>query len=193
MKNIKKVYIAGDMLNRGAQLLRTEERNVVSDLGHQFYNPMDNKEINDKGNAVQEALAERIVRHDTEAMLWSDTVIIEPSNNACGTMAELGQLLGMKDVAGIILRILQDNPRESVEDLQETLQEIEEFCLKQYERKVYPHMEDVRLAGPTGDGFRSTFGINAYITGACIKLADNPDEAPDGFYQWDAIVDKLSK
>jgi hypothetical protein len=192
----KKVYIGGHCLNRGGQLQRSEEAQMVRELGHDIYCPQENKEINDKSNAVQEALAERIVSHDTDAILWSDTVIIEPDNCALGTHIELGQLLGMRDLSEMIVEIANthfENNRGKTEDLDYLLiSEILKLCMEQLNRKVYPHLEDIRLLGPTGDGYRSTFGINAYVTGACIKLANDPVGAPDGFYTIDQIKKELS-
>lgn len=189
---MKKVYVAGHCLNRGSQIQRAEEAAMVRELGHELYVPQENKEINDKANAVQEGLAERIVRHDTDAIMWSDTVIIEPDSAALGTHVELGQLLGMRDLAEQVMSLCET--REHYEWSDKTLlDEIFYLCEKQVSRKVYPHMEDIRLGGPTGDGFRSTFGINAYTTGACIKLANDPVGAPDGFYTMEQIHEELSK
>ena len=188
MSKSRKVYIGGHCLNRGGQLQRAEEAQMVRELGHEIYCPQENKEINDKANAVQEALAERIVRHDTNAILWADTVIIEPDSCALGTHVELGQLLGMRDLAEQILETFYDEDLDDQGILYRTM----ELCNKQLNRKVYPHLEDVRLLGPTGDGCRSTFGINAYVTGACIKLANDPLGAPDGFYTIEQIKKGLS-
>lgn len=178
-----KVYLAGHMLNRGAQLQRAEEAQVVRDLGHELYNPQENKEINDKANAVQEGLAERILRHDTDAIMWSDTVVIEPDSAALGTHVELGQILGMSDMSAYILEILD----ASAGDYKEAVEAVTKFCVKQLDRKVYPHLEDIRLQAPTGDGQRSTFGFNQYVLGACLKLTNGK-----GLYTMEEIKEELS-
>lgn len=180
---MSKVYLAGHMLNRGSQLQRAEEAQMVRDLGHELYSPQENKEINDKANAVQEGLAERILRHDTDAILWSDTVIIEPDSAALGTHVELGQILGMRDLADQIIDIIYSNTM----DTYTSMELIEKLCDEQINRKVYPHLEDIRLQAPTGDGIRSTFGVNQYVVGACLKLTDGK-----GFYSLDEIKEELS-
>ena len=77
---MNKVYCAGHCLTRGSQMQRMAEKEDLARVNSriEFYNPMENKEINDKATAKQEGLAERIVKHDTDAINWSDTVIIEP-------------------------------------------------------------------------------------------------------------------
>ncbi len=178
-----KVYIAGDMLNRGAQLQRVEEREFIESQGHEFYNPMENKDINDKANAVQEGLAERIVSHDTEALLWSDTVVIEPLVHAVGTCIELGQLKGMKDIAVQILEIVGDDGSD-----EECFERITALCNAQVKRKVYPHYEDMRrlnLAEQSGD--RREFGMHQYSYCVSLDLTDGK-----GMYSWDEIKEKLS-
>lgn len=185
-----KVYIAGHMLNRGSQLQRAEERAMIEELGHEFYNPMDNKEINDKASAVQEGLAERILRHDTDAINWCDTVVIEPDSSALGTHVELGQILGQNDLAAQILQManVHFENDQTMEHDGLLIADILNLCRKQVERKVYPHLEDIRLLAPTGDGQRSTFGLNAYVLGACLKLTDGK-----GLYTMQEIKDALSK
>lgn len=71
---MKKVYTAGHCLTRGSQLQRMLEKEELASVNSniEFYNPMENKEINDKKTANPEGLAERIVRHDTDAINWSE-------------------------------------------------------------------------------------------------------------------------
>ena len=171
-----KLYIAGEMLKKGNRRQRMAEFTELNALNkYDIYNPMANKDINDKAVLPVQGLAEKIVEADTARLLESDIVVIEPHNDACGTMVELGQLLGWKQMAEAIMNCT---------DLEEAM----ELCQKQLERKVYAHYEDVRLEGDTGNGFRSTVGINAYVTGTCIELTGKPD----GFQSWESIVNELT-
>lgn len=180
-----KVYLAGDMLNRGAQMQRADERDFLKANGHELYNPMDNKDINDKANAVQEGLAERIVKQDTDAIKWSDTVVIEPLTHAVGTCIELGQIKGMRDLALEIDALLPKTgwnyiPAQLVESLQEVVN-------RHLNRKVYPHYEDVRrLNEAPQQGDRREFGMHQYIYGVCLDLTEGK-----GVYSWDEIKDAL--
>ena len=77
---MKQVYIGGDMLYKGSQLIREQEKRDIESVGLKPYAPQDDKEINDKSNQTKEAndgLAEKIVRNDTKAMLESDIVIFD--------------------------------------------------------------------------------------------------------------------
>lgn len=180
----KKVYIAGHMLTRGAQLQRAEERSMVEKYGHKFYNPMDNKEINDKTNAKVEALAERIVRHDTDAIDWSDTVIIEPLPEALGTHIELGQMLGMFDLANEINKINESCWNPDIVYLH-TMSLVDKIL----NRKIMPHYEDIRrVEGITESEDRRSLGINQYVYGACLKLTNGK-----GFYSLEEIEQELAK
>lgn len=192
-ENARKVYLAGDCLNRGAQLQRAEEREAIKALGHQLYNPMDNKDINDKKNAVQEGLAERIVKQDTDAIIWSDTVVIEPLVHAVGTCVELGQIKGMRDVAKEIMAIMEDLDTEyEYEDdyniaKDVALDNIYSLCYKHINRKVLPHNSDVRRHNTSPQsGDRREYGAHQYVLGVCLDLTEGK-----GFYEMDEIMEEL--
>ena len=80
-----RLYVAGHMLTRGAQLQRMHERYELEVVNPelQFYVPQENKAINDKkANSKDNKLAEKIVKQDTDALFWADTVIIMPNTPA---------------------------------------------------------------------------------------------------------------
>ncbi|MFW3388599.1 UNVERIFIED_CONTAM: hypothetical protein RF648_21680, partial [Kocuria sp. CPCC 205274] len=175
---------------RGSQMQRAIEKADLQEANSsiQFYVPQENKEINDKATANPEGLAERIVRHDTDAILWSDTVVIEPLPEALGTHVELGQLKGMKDVATILKSILDES--ESVDGTSRT-----EFITTQVRRltndilgkRIYPHYEDIRrVPGIVESDDRRSLGINQYVYGVCLDLTDGK-----GFYDWEEIKEEL--
>lgn len=174
----KQVYIGGDMLTGGSILLRDKEKKDVQALGYGIYNPVDNKDINDKqaqGNA--EDLPDRIVKQDTKALIESDIIVIEPQPYACGTMVELGQLKGMKDMAEHILRTIRDGG---------DIADIAEYCADIYHKPVYPHYEDIRRHDEPETGDNRSLGINAYVYGVCKDLTRGK-----GFYEWDEILNIL--
>lgn len=184
----KKVYIAGDMLPKASQLLRAQEREQVKNIGLDFYNPMDNKDINDKSKVSNEGLAERIVKADTDAIIGSDVIVIEPQPFALGTLCELGQIKGMKDFAKQVLEITDENYEYSTAEI---LNKIIEMAEKTVNQKVYPHYEDVRRfegAGKDEEGDRRSLGINQYVYGVCLDLTDGV-----GFYEWDEVLEELTK
>lgn len=183
---MERVYLAGHCLTRGSQMQRKAEKEELAfaNSSLEFYNPMDNKEINDKATAKQDGLAERIVKHDTDAIMWSDTVIIEPLAEACGTMVELGQLKGMKDVAEQMLRVLE-NPELSDSTI---IEEVYQIANRHYNRRVLPHFEDIRrVDGILEEADRRSLGINQYVYGVCLDLTEGK-----GFYQWEEVLDEAS-
>lgn len=178
---MRKVYLAGDMLNRGAQLQRAEEAEIVKSLGHQIYNPQDNKEINDKENADPEGLAERIVKHDTDAIVWSDTIVLEPLAHALGTNIELGQVKGMRDVSMQIKEIIKTAPSTS-----EALALINVICNQHINRDVYVHYQDIRRQGQTETGDRRSLGIHQYMYGVALDVTKGR-----GIQDWNQIVEAI--
>lgn len=184
----KKVYIAGDMLPKGSQLLRALEREQIKEIGLDFYNPADNKDINDKSKVDNNGLAERIVKADTDAIKSSDVIVIEPQPFAQGTLVELGEIHGMKMLAKMILQIADDLKYESS---QGTLVDILELVEKIDNQKVFPHYEDVRRfegAGKDEEGDRRSLGINQYVYGVCLDLTEGK-----GFFEWNEVLDELKK
>lgn len=179
------IYVAGHCLTRGSQMQRQTEKqelmNVADDLV--FYVPQENAEINDKANANPEGLAEKIVRHDTNALFWADTVVIEPLPEALGTHVELGQLKGIKDMSILILNIINTSTTTP-----EALTKIAEFCTNQAQKNVYPHYEDIRrFEGVTESEDRRSLGINQYVYGTCLDLTSGK-----GFYEWSEVLKELN-
>lgn len=182
----KKVYIAGDMLPKASQMLRALEREQIKEIGLDFYNPMDNKSINDKSEVSNEGLAERIVKADTDAIESSDIIVIEPQPFALGTLVELGQVKGRKDLAKQILEIADEEDQPMV-----ILDKILSLVEKVESQKVFPHYEDIRRfagAGKDEEGDRRSLGINQYVYGTCLDLTDGV-----GFFEWEEVLEELKK
>jgi hypothetical protein len=184
-KGIKSLYIGGHMLNYGSQLQRTMEREKAEEIGVKLYNPMDNKDINDKqANKNDTGLAERIVVADTNAILYSDVIMIEPDPSALGTITELGQIYMFNMMYDIIDDILNN------EDLSDRgkINAIKKFYEEHPRKFVMPHMQDVRRHDAPEVGDRRSWGCNAYVYGVCLDLTDGK-----GFYEYDEIWDKLKE
>lgn len=181
---MKKVYIAGDMLKKGSQMLREKESREIRELGYEIHCPQDDKEINDKSAQTEESnngLAEKIVYKDTIGIVESDIVVIEPTDNALGTCVELGQIKGMKDMAYILLRELEES-----EDAKEVFNSYINFCYEMLNKKIYPHYEDIRRTSLPEVGDRRSFGVNQYVYGVCLQLTNGK-----GFYEWEEILGEL--
>ena len=185
------VYIGGDLLKRGSIMLREKEAQEVRELGYKVYSPIEDKSINDKSNQSEESnngLAEKIVRNDTRGILESDIIIIEPHENALGTMVELGQIKGYKDAAKeldkMLLNAQEMNDKDALEYLANSIYDM----INKYDKKVYPHLEDIRRTNIPETGDRRSWGANQYVYGVCLSVSDGK-----GFYEWDEIISELKE
>lgn len=181
---MKKVYIAGDMLKLGSQMLREKEANDIKGLGYEIHNPKDDKEINDKSAQTEESnngLAEKIVYKDTQGIINSDVIVIEPTNDALGTMVELGQIKGMKDLAEMILNAIEEGKTNI-----NALDLVTKLCLKMINKKIYPHYEDVRRTSIPEKSDRRSWSVNQYVYGVCLDLTEGK-----GFYDWSEVLEEL--
>lgn len=177
----KQVYLAGDMLNRGAQLQRAEEKRDLLNLGYELYVPQDNKEINDKANlSSNDGLAEKIVRADTNGILDSDIIVMEAREAALGTCIELGQVKGMKDIAKTVLSMLESGC--PVEEVINNMKQIRD-------KLVLVHNSDIRRGGnPTETGDRRSYGPHQYMYGVVLDVTNG-----HGFYEWNDVLHILDK
>lgn len=177
---MKQIYLAGDMLNRGAQLQRAEEKQDLKSMGYNLYVPQDNKEINDKGNLDSaDGLAEKIVKADTAGIVQSDIVVMEAREAALGTCIELGQIKGMKDMAKTILAMTEYGMG---------IDEIVLACEKTIAQKVYVHNSDIRRAGnPTETGDRRSYAPHQYMYGVVLDVTNG-----HGYYDWSEILNVLN-
>lgn len=177
------IYLAGDMLKKGSILLREQEAKELRELGHTIYSPIEDKSINDKANQSKESndgLAEKIVKNDTRGILTSDIIVIEPHENALGTMVELGQIKGYKDVSRMMLEILEsgDSDGEVIDALIALATSLD--------KKVYPHLEDIRRTNIPECADRRSWSINQYVYGVCLDISEGK-----GFYEWEEILTEL--
>ena len=183
------VYLAGDMLKKGSILLREQEAKELRELGHTIYSPIEDKSINDKSNQSKESndgLAEKIVRNDTRGILTSDIIVIEPHENALGTMVELGQIKGYKDCAReldeMLLNAQEMNNKDALEYLANSIYDM----INKYDKKVYPHLEDIRRTNIPECADRRSWSINQYVYGVCLDISEGK-----GLYEWEEILTEL--
>ncbi|QQS85532.1 nucleoside 2-deoxyribosyltransferase [Staphylococcus carnosus] len=92
----KQIYLGGGMLGLGDQMLREWERDDLKRLGFDVYVPQDDKSINDKTNADQQGLAERIVANDTAGIESADIIVADYLTHAQGSICELGYIQKLK-------------------------------------------------------------------------------------------------
>ena len=186
--NKPKTYLAGHMLDAGAVMRREWEAEQLRKAGATLHVPHEDKSINDKANAVQEGLAERIVANDTKGIIDSDVIVIDAHENGKGTLVELGQIKGMKDMAMIIQDLITkyEDEDHSIYDL---VNEISNTCLDVEEKKVYAHNTDIRRANDKPQaGDRREYAPNQYVYGTVLDVTNGV-----GFYDWDEIIEEVEE
>ena len=188
--NTPTIYVAGDMLNEGAKMRRTWEAEQLRKAGATLHVPHEDKSINDKANAVQEGLAERIVANDTKGIIDSDVIVIDAHENGKGTLVELGQIKGMRDMAKMVSDVISDNYSMFDDDCDEnTVRAIEELVEEVVNKKVFAHNTDIRRANShPQSGDRREYGPNQYVYGTVLEITDGK-----GFYDWDEIIEEVEE
>lgn len=180
-----KVYIAGDILASGSPLRRDYEKSCFTAVNIPVYNPKDNESINDKAALKNETLlCDKILKEDTKQLMFGCShVVIEPQPFAIGTMIELGQLTGYRQLSQRLSTIIF-NMSISRNSASEILERIKSELDFHNSRKVYPHYQDARrVDGITETGDYRSLGINQYLVGACRYLTGG-----EPFYEFDDIV-----
>ncbi|UBH21898.1 nucleoside 2-deoxyribosyltransferase domain-containing protein [Macrococcus armenti] len=184
----KQVYLAGDMLSFGAQRQRAYEAEELRKAGATVYAPQEDASINDKANAVQDGLAERIVRNDTQGIMESDIIVIDAHENGKGTLVELGQIKGMRDVACDILSIFAVLDAGLMSN-EAALASVKEYCAEAVKKRILPHNTDIRRANTSSQsGDRREYGVNQYVYGTVLDLTNG-----HGFYEFDEIIGEVAK
>jgi len=172
------------MLSYGAQRQRAYEAEELRKAGATVYAPQEDASINDKANVDNNGLAERIVRNDTQGIMESDIIVIDAHENGKGTLVELGQIKGMRDMAEIImLRIAEGSSAERI--LTDIAFDVDAVLRK----KILPHNTDIRRANTSlQSGDRREYGVNQYVYGAVLDLTNG-----HGFYEFDEIIEEVAK
>lgn len=178
-------YIAGDIMTRGSQLQRAEERDKLVAAGINVYTPQDNASINDKQNAEPEGLAERIVREDMERLFKATDIVIEPQPHAQGTLVELGIIYGMKALASEIDDIIAEESGQAFDVSSIRISHLINRILAQ---NVYPHNSDIRRTDTPEVGDRRAHSINQFVYGVVLALTDGK-----GFYEFEDAVEAIKE
>lgn len=192
--NNKVVYMAGHILNEAMVDYREKQHKQVAEIkGVSPYSPHQDKSINDKSNAVQEGLAERILSNDFKAMQESDIFVFDVLNEGLGTIAELGILLGMKHQAQETIEHLKGinsfigNDSEQAESYEQIQYEIKEQQ-KLIDKPVLIYCSDIRQGHgkPYNDPDRAEFSTNQFIYGMILELTNG-----EGFISWEETLNRL--
>lgn len=180
------VYHGGHILNDAMVEYRNKQADQINSIiGIKCYNVLDDKSINDKANAEQTGLAERILNNDFKAMQESDIFVFDILNEGLGTIAELGILLGMKHQAQKIIDKYEDIDFRDLEPL--TQYDILE-AYNIVNKPVLIYCSDIRQGNgkPYYDPDRAEFSTNQFVYGMILSLTNGK-----GFMSWEEVKKEL--
>lgn len=182
------VYHGGHILNDAMVEYRNKQADQINSIiGIKCYNVLDDKSINDKANAEQTGLAERILNNDFKAMQESDIFVFDILNEGLGTIAELGILLGMKHQAQKIIDKYEDIDFRDLEPL--TQYDILE-AYNIVNKPVLIYCSDIRQGHGKSynDPDRAEFSTNQFVYGMILSLTNGK-----GFMSWEEVKKELEK
>ncbi|XWX34291.1 nucleoside 2-deoxyribosyltransferase [Staphylococcus phage PG-2021_4] len=182
----KVVYMGGHLLNQAMVEYREKQHNEVEGIkGVRPYSPHQDKSINDKSNAEQTELAERILNNDFKAMKESDVFVFDVLNEGLGTIAELGIVLGMKHQAEKLLASYENSIYKTTsEDIANEIKEARRIV----DKPVFCYCSDIRQGHgkPYNDPDRAEFSTNQFIYGCVLSLTNG-----EGFISWEEVKERL--
>lgn len=196
--NDKVIYMGGHILNDAMVDYRDKQHKQVEGIvGVTPYSPHKDKSINDKANAEQTGLAERILNNDFKAMQESDIFVFDILNEGLGTIAELGILLGIKhqaqetinkldETADIVRFDFDGNQTDEYDTLQDEIEELEKIL----DKPVLIYCSDIRQGHGKGysDPDRAEFSTNQFVYGMVLELTNG-----EGFISWEEVLNRLEK
>ena len=194
----KVCYMGGHLLNEAMVDYRDKQHKQVEGIvGVTPYSPHKDKSINDKANAEQTKLAERILNNDFKAMQESDIFVFDILNEGLGTIAELGILLGIKhqaqetinkldETADIVRFDVDGNQTDEYDTLQDEIEELEKIL----DKPVLIYCSDIRQGHGKGydDPDRAEFSTNQFIYGMILSLTNGK-----GFISWEEVLLELER
>lgn len=188
----KVIYLAGHILNEAMVDYREKQHNEISEIeGVKPYSPHQDKSINDKSNAEQTNLAERILNNDFTAMEKSDVYVLDILNEGLGTIAELGIIIGMKKQAQKRIVELKEMSEETKDENIASLIALEiENNMQVLDKPVLCYCSDIRQGHgkPYTDPDRAEFSTNQFVYGMVLEATNG-----EGFITWDQVKQRLSE
>lgn len=186
----KVCYLGGHLLNQAMVDYRDKQHKQVEGIvGVSPYSPHKDKSINDKANAEQTQLAERILNNDFKAMQESDIFVFDILNEGLGTIAELGILLGMKHQAQKVIDELKEIENKNLY-LTEEEYDLRDSQQRVLDKPVLIYCSDIRQGHGKGynDPDRAEFSTNQFIYGCVLSLTNG-----EGFISWEEVLNRLEK
>ena len=187
----KVCYMGGHLLNQAMVDYRDKQHKQVEGIvGVTPYSPHKDKSINDKANAEQTKLAERILNNDFKAMQESDIFVFDILNEGLGTIAELGILLGIKHQAQETINKAKQTIDNHGIISDEHLNDAYKLAVDIVNKPVLIYCSDIRQGH--GKGYdnpdRAEFSTNQFIYGMILSLTNGK-----GFISWEEVLLELER
>ena len=134
-----KVYVGGSLFSQAQINQRLAEGRLLKNIGVDYYNPIENDEINDKSNLPT---AYDIFMGDLRHILESNFILADIQDMDEGLLLELGIVIGLQMAKNIDLDLI---PKQ----------------------QIVAHNSDIRL-GTNGEynGMYVPYGLNQFVIGA---------------------------
>jgi hypothetical protein len=134
-----KVYVGGGLFSQAQINQRLVEGKLLKNIGIDYYNPIENDEINDKSNLPT---AYDIFMGDLQHILESSFILADIQDMDEGLLLELGIVIGLQMAKNIDLDLI---PKQ----------------------QIVAHNSDIRL-GTNGEynGMYVPYGLNQFVIGA---------------------------
>lgn len=185
------VYNGGHILNSAMVDYRNKQAEQINSIiGIKCYNVLEDKSINDKANAEQTKLAERILNNDFKAMQESDVFVFDILNEGLGTIAELGILLSMKHQAQQTINKAKQTIDNHGVISDKHLNDAYKLAVDIVNKPVLIYCSDIRQGHgkPYTDPDRAEFSTNQFVYGMVLELTDG-----EGFISWEEVLGRLEK
>ena len=196
--NETKLYMLGDMLSKGSQLLRAQEVQQLREIGLQVYSAAEqNKDgdINDKKNQTKESNADlhaHIFKKDIDNIMASNVIIANPERYAEGSICELGAVEMFNHIWQAMTDIMND-PRLSAE---EKVELVNKWLYENPYKETYCYLADIRCTDIEESGYDRSFYVNQFVRGCIVAVQTGQRGVPVSqggidIMSWEDIIETL--
>ena len=193
-----KLYMLGDMLSKGSQLLRAQEVEQLREIGLQVYSAAEqNKDgdINDKKNQTKESNADlhaHIFKKDIDNIMASNVIVANPERYAEGSICELGAVEMFNHIWQVMTDIIND-PRLSAE---EKVELVNKWLHENPYKETYCYLADIRCTDIEESGYDRSFYVNQFVRGCIVAAQTGQRGVPVSqggidIMSWEDIIETL--
>ena len=168
--NEKRLYMLGDMLYCGSQLLRAQEVQELREMGLEIYSAAEqNKDgdINDKKGQTEQTnndLHAHIFKKDIDNIMASNIIVANPERFAEGSICELGAVEMFNHIHQTMTDIVMNDGLSA----EEKIQLINEWLHENPYKATYVYLADIRCTDLKESGFNRSFYMNQFVRGCGV-------------------------